>query len=91
MRVSKARVRKATRREALAVCFMAWTRFEDKRFKVSTKSDNYPALRQAETEGWIWFLADDQAMLTADGRKVLADYGVPQVANVAEVAGGAKP
>lgn len=66
----------ATRRDGLAVCFMAWGRYRDQKFPISTKSVNYPALLRAQSEGWIWLVDQKTAALTTSGIAALADYGV---------------
>ena len=69
--------KKATRRDALACCYMAWVRFKTERFKISRQSKNFAALQQAQAEGWVWFPCPQSAVLTVDGLKALGDYGVP--------------
>lgn len=70
--------RKATRKDALAVTYLAFTRFGKEPFKVSRASPNFPALEVARDLGLIWFPEPTRASITQDGIKSLADYGVPQ-------------
>ena len=81
--------RKATRADAKMVTLMAWHRYEHGTFKTGPQSSNYLALLEAQKLGYVWFPTPTKAAVTTDGRKALAEYGVPQEPDLAEVAKGA--
>jgi uncharacterized protein YecT (DUF1311 family) len=72
---------KATDRDALATVFAAWVRHRDSVFVVDPNATDrtalsYPALQRAQDRGWIWFRAADRAVITVDGKRALAPFGV---------------
>jgi hypothetical protein len=72
---------KVSDRDALATVFAAWVRHKDAPFVVDPNSTDrrelsYPALQRAQQRGWVWFRAADRAVITVDGKRALAPYGV---------------
>lgn len=64
---------KATMSDARCVTLSAIRRYGDRTFKVDLKGWRYPALRMAETQGWV-FLTEDRASVTPAGRKAIEQY-----------------
>lgn len=67
-----------TVKDAKMITLLAWRKYRAEPFKVAVNGPNHAALRMAERQGWVWFMLADRACVTVDGRRVLADYGVPQ-------------
>jgi hypothetical protein len=64
---------KATDADARAVVLSATRRYGERVFKVDLKGWRYPALRLAETKGWV-FMVEDRASVTQAGRQAVGDY-----------------
>lgn len=65
-----------TRRDVLAVLYAAYRRYGRTRFAVNPLGPNYPALKEGENLGWVWFAGPRSAAITQDGLRELEPYGV---------------